>query len=85
MKRVFIALVDFYQRKISPHKKPCCRFYPSCSQYAKEAFEEWGAIRGLGLAVWRVLRCNPMCPGGIDPVPENKRKRTDKQTGGPKL
>ena len=80
VKTVFTAPITFYQRFISPLKKPCCRFTPTCSQYAKEAIMEWGPVRGSGLALWRILRCNPFCRGGYDPVPENKRKRNRKQT-----
>lgn len=67
--------IRFYRRFISPHKSPCCRFTPTCSAYALEALAEWGAVRGLCLAVWRVLRCNPFGKGGYDPVPINRRKR----------
>ncbi len=80
MKYVFIALVKFYRKFISPNKPPCCRFEPSCSQYSIDAFTKHGAIKGLGLTVWRILRCNPACKGGYDPVPpkkERKRKRVD--------
>lgn len=78
MKRIFIAIVRFYQKHISPMKGPCCRFTPTCSQYAIEAFEEWGAVIGLGLSIWRILRCNPLCKGGYDPVPtRNRKKRRD--------
>ena len=72
---LFIKPITLYQRYISPLKRSCCRFQPTCSQYAIEAIEEWGVIRGLGLAVWRVLRCNPFGGFGPDPVPQNKRKR----------
>jgi len=85
MKRVLIFLISLYRRFISPLKKPCCRFQPTCSQYAIEAIEEWGAIRGSGLAIWRVLRCNPFGRGGYDPVPKNKRKRNRKQIDCSKL
>lgn len=79
MKYIFIALVKFYRRFISPLKTPCCRFTPTCSQYALEAFRERGAIVGLGLTVWRICRCNPACKGGYDPVPlkKNKKKKRD--------
>ena len=79
MKYIFIALVKFYRRFISPLKTPCCRFTPTCSQYALEAFRERGAILGLGLTVWRICRCNPACKGGYDPVPlkKNKKKKRD--------
>ena len=66
MKRLLIKLIRFYQRRVSPLKKPCCRFYPSCSQYAVLAIQKYGAIRGGFKAVWRILRCNPFCKGGID-------------------
>ena len=49
-------------------KKPCCRFYPTCSEYAIEAIEKYGAFKGFFMAVWRILRCNPFCKGGYDPV-----------------
>ena len=73
MKYIAIALVKLYRKLISPLKRPCCRFTPTCSQYAIEAFSEWGFIRGLGLTIWIILRCNPFCRGGSDPVPKRKR------------
>ncbi len=69
MKYVFIFLVKVYRKLISPLFPPCCRFTPTCSQYALEAFEKHGAFKGLYLTVWRILRCNPFCKGGYDPVP----------------
>ncbi len=74
MKHVAIFLVGLYRKYISPLKKPCCRFTPTCSQYAVEAFEKRGFFVGLALTVWRVLRCNPFGKGGYDPVPDKKRK-----------
>jgi putative membrane protein insertion efficiency factor len=68
MKKVLISLIRFYQRRISPYKKPCCRFYPTCSAYAIEAIEKKGVLRGGLMSVWRILRCNPFCKGGFDPV-----------------
>ncbi len=76
MKRLLIALVRFYQKRISPTKIPCCRFTPTCSQYAIEALEKHGAIKGTALAIWRVLRCSPLCKGGYDPVPEPKKHKS---------
>ena len=73
MKRVLIWLVRFYQQAISPRKPPCCKYVPTCSQYALEALERFGAVKGTALAVWRVLRCNPFSRGGYDPVPEKKK------------
>ena len=72
MKRVLLALIRFYQRQISPCFPPCCRFTPTCSQYAIEAIEVHGAAKGLFLALKRILRCNPLLPGGYDPVPPRK-------------
>jgi putative membrane protein insertion efficiency factor len=74
MKYIGIFLVKLYQKFISPLKPPCCRFRPTCSQYAIEAFHEWGFIAGLALTIWRILRCNPFSKGGDDPVPKRKRK-----------
>ncbi|MBP1587884.1 MAG: membrane protein insertion efficiency factor YidD [Clostridia bacterium] len=61
-------MIRFYQRFISPMKAPCCRFYPSCSQYAAEAIRKHGAVKGSGMAAWRILRCNPFGKSGYDPV-----------------
>jgi hypothetical protein len=67
------AGIRFYRRFISPLKPPTCRFHPTCSQYALEAIEAHGALRGSWLAIRRILRCHPFHPGGIDPVPPPKR------------
>ena len=70
MKKLFMFLIRFYQRHISPCKPPCCRFIPTCSQYAYEAISKYGALKGGLLALWRLLRCNPFNDGNIfDPVP----------------
>ncbi len=71
MKKLLIWLVKFYQKQISPHTKPCCRFVPTCSQYALEALEKYGALKGSWLAVKRILRCNPFNRhfDPYDPVP----------------
>ena len=72
MKRVLLALIRFYRRELSPRKRrPCCRYFPTCSQYAVTAIERYGAIKGGRLAAWRILRCNPFSKGGYDPVPED--------------
>ena len=71
MKNVMIWLLRLYQKYVSPLKSPCCRFRPTCSSYAIEAFEKRGFFVGLILTVWRILRCNPFCKGGYDPVPEH--------------
>lgn len=71
MKYPFIWLIRFYRKFISPLKGgACCRFTPSCSAYALEAFTKRGFFVGMILIVWRILRCNPYHPGGYDPVPE---------------
>ena len=62
------APILFYRRVISPALPSRCRYEPSCSRYALEALEEFGILRGLVLATWRVLRCNPFSHGGYDPV-----------------
>jgi hypothetical protein len=59
MKRVLLSLIRFYRRAISPYRPPCCRFIPTCSAYALEAIEKYGAVKGGFLAVRRILRCNP--------------------------
>ncbi len=69
MSKVAIAMIKFYKRWISPLLPPACRFTPTCSQYALEAFGKYGFWKGLGLASWRILRCNPFVAGGYDPVP----------------
>lgn len=70
MKRVVEFIIKAYRKYISPLKWPCCRYYPTCSQYALEAVEKHGAVKGLILAAWRLLRCNPYSRGGVDHVPE---------------
>ena len=67
--------IYFYRACISPLKPPSCRYVPTCSQYAVTAIERFGIIRGGLLAVWRLLRCNPLFPGGLDPVPEKRNKK----------
>ena len=69
MKRVLLALVRGYKKYISPLLPPSCRFTPTCSEYAMEAIQKHGAFKGGLLAIWRILRCNPFCKGGYDPVP----------------
>ena len=72
MKRFLLAVFRFYRRHLSRHKgKPTCRYVPTCSQYAIQAVERYGAWRGGWMALWRILRCNPFSKGGYDPVPED--------------
>ena len=67
--RAMMAVIRFYRRRISPCMPPCCKYYPTCSQYALEAIRRYGALKGGALALWRLLRCNPFSHGGYDPVP----------------
>ncbi len=68
MKTVIILLIRFYQICISPMFPPRCRFYPTCSQYALEAVQKKGAVKGSWMALKRILKCHPFHPGGYDPV-----------------
>lgn len=75
MKSPLLFPIDFYRKRLSQSKgAPCCRYFPSCSNYAYRAINEWGSIIGLLLAVFRLLRCNPLFKGGTDPVPRRRRK-----------
>jgi putative membrane protein insertion efficiency factor len=68
MRTILVSLLKFYKAVISPWLPPSCRFVPTCSEYAREAIEKHGALRGTGMAIWRLLRCQPFCDGGYDPV-----------------
>jgi putative membrane protein insertion efficiency factor len=78
MKTIFLWLIRFYQKHISVCFPPCCRFTPTCSCYAIQAIERYGALRGGWMAAYRILRCNPFVPGGYDPVPVPKPKTKQK-------
>jgi hypothetical protein len=73
MTRFLLALLDFYKRWLSPAVHTLgpggCKYLPTCSEYAAAAIATHGPLKGAGLAVWRVLRCNPFVRGGLDPVP----------------
>ncbi|WP_339147403.1 MULTISPECIES: membrane protein insertion efficiency factor YidD [unclassified Sutcliffiella] len=75
MKHVFLFIIRFYRKFISPLTPPTCRFYPTCSHYGMEAIGRFGAIKGGWLTIKRILKCHPFHPGGIDHVPEKKEKR----------
>jgi putative membrane protein insertion efficiency factor len=81
MKRLLLMALSFYRRVVSPAVGPCCRFEPSCSAYAEEAIHVHGPARGLGLTLWRLLRCQPFARGGLDPVP-GARDRALSSTAG---
>ena len=69
MKHLLLLLIRFYRAAVSPLTLPTCRYYPTCSAYAMEAIERYGARRGGWMALRRILRCHPFHPGGYDPVP----------------
>jgi len=71
MKSLALALLRLYKRWISPAFPPSCRYVPTCSEYALEAVERYGAWRGAMMAAWRLLRCHPLAKGGYDPVVNN--------------
>jgi putative membrane protein insertion efficiency factor len=70
VRKLLVFLITFYQKGISPLHGPCCRFVPTCSEYAIVALERFGVAKGLYLAFRRLLRCQPFHAGGYDPVPE---------------
>ena len=74
MKSILIWSIRGYQKMISRYTPPVCRFSPSCSQYALEAFRIHGLLRGMALTSWRILRCNPLVEGGPDPVPSVEKR-----------
>ena len=68
MRAVVVAPIHFYRRFISPALPRRCKYHPTCSEYAVDAVRTYGVLRGLVLAAWRLLRCNPWSHGGVDPV-----------------
>jgi len=79
VKWLLLRVIRFYQRRISPALGARCRFHPTCSSYAKEAIETRGAVVGTALTLWRVMRCQPLCKGGYDPVPLKSRPSEEKE------
>ena len=75
MKTLMVRFIKFYQKNISANTSSKCKYFPTCSNYAIEALQIHGFLKGTLLAVWRVLRCNPFSRGGFDPVPEKRKKR----------
>jgi putative membrane protein insertion efficiency factor len=68
MKKILILGIKSYRKYISPLKRPCCIFYPTCSQYTLEAIEKHGAVKGSIMGIKRIARCHPYNKGGFDPV-----------------
>lgn len=68
IKKILIRLIKVYQKYISPMKPPSCRFYPTCSQYTIDAISKYGIIKGISMALRRLVKCHPFNPGGYDPV-----------------
>ena len=72
--RAALGALHAYQWLVSPLVPPACRFAPTCSEYARLAIVEYGLVRGVGLAAWRLARCHPFHPGGYDPPPVRTRR-----------
>lgn len=79
MKKIILSTIRLYQKTISPDhgffsggKQRVCRFYPTCSEYTHQAIDKHGILRGVGMGIWRILRCNPFSAGGHDPVKSKK-------------
>jgi uncharacterized protein len=81
MKALLLAMIGFYQRRISPMLGARCRFHPTCSHYATDALQNHGLIKGMLLSIWRILRCQPFCKGGYDPVPLAGRAPAEAKDG----
>ncbi|MFF8819036.1 membrane protein insertion efficiency factor YidD [Leucobacter sp. NPDC015123] len=77
-----IAIMKLYRRVISPLYGEVCRYYPSCSRYSMEAYQQRGFLTGLALTIWRLLRCNPFSAGGIDDVPQRRAMYFDINSSG---
>jgi hypothetical protein len=76
VRRAFLLPLRAYQRLLSPLLGNRCKYYPSCSEYAAQAIDRYGILRGLALAGWRLLRCNPFSHGGYDPVDDQRLFRS---------
>ena len=68
MKKILIFFINGYQKHISPFLGKQCKYYPTCSEYTKQAIQKYGVVKGIFLGMWRVLRCNPLSKGGYDPL-----------------
>ena len=77
LRRLAVVPIRFYQRFLSPLFPPTCRFQPSCSEYGLQAILAHGVVKGTLLTIWRILRCQPLCKGGEDPVPPRGKWRPE--------
>lgn len=77
LRQLLILGVHFYKRWISPGLPSSCRYHPSCSTYAAQSLQRHGAVKGMMLASWRILKCNPFTEGGVNPIPEKGKWRSD--------
>lgn len=75
MNKLFIKLIDIYQKARKNDGKHYCRYLPSCSNYAKEAFQKFNFFKAFFLSIFRIIRCNPLFKGGYDPVPLTKKEK----------
>lgn len=78
MRKFFIFLIQCYQKHISPflsERGVVCKFYPTCSEYTKQAIEKYGIVKGMGLGIKRIIKCNPFSKGGYDPLKNKKKGR----------
>jgi putative membrane protein insertion efficiency factor len=82
MKAAIIAILEMYKRWLSPALPQACRYLPTCSEYAIEAVERHGAVRGIALSLWRIARCNPLGGSGLDPVPPARNEQLCIHAGG---
>ena len=78
LRQIFVLPIRLYQRVLSPLTPPSCRFEPSCSEYGAQAILAHGVLKGVLLASWRILRCQPFCAGGLDPVPPAGRWKNER-------
>lgn len=78
--RGMIHVIELYRAMISPYRPPCCRFTPTCSEYAVDAVGEFGLVRGSWLSLMRLAKCGPWHPGGWDPIPERREVASDATT-----
>ncbi|MGF3067308.1 membrane protein insertion efficiency factor YidD [Facklamia sp. P12945] len=81
MQKIFIRMIRFYQKYISPLTPPSCRYSPTCSSYTIQAIERFGALKGSLMGLARILRCHPFREGGLDPIPDHftlRRQRVNK-------